>query len=134
MTARRSPPADLAPDGRGRRLWRRLLVTYDFAPRELALLHELTRSLDRVDEVRAIVAADGPVVAGSRGQRVAHPLLAEERAHRVIIARIAAMLDLPDATKARPGDGTDQITSLASVRARSAARARWGNRGAAGAG
>ncbi len=134
MTARRSPPPDLAPGGRGRRLWRKLLATYDFAPRELALLHELARSLDRVDEVRAIVATDGAVVTGSRGQTVAHPLLAEERAHRVIVARLAAQLDLPDATTAQPGDGTDRITSLASVRARSAARARWARRGAGRAG
>ncbi len=130
---RRSPPTDLTPGGRGRRLWRELLRTYDFAPRELVLVHELGRSLDRIDEVRAIVDVDGPSVAGSRGQTVAHPLLAEERAHRVIVARIAAQLDLPDVDTALPGDGTDRITSLASVRARAAARARWARRGAAGA-
>lgn len=128
---RRSAPADLARDGRGRRLWRALIATYDFAPAELALLHELARSLDRIDEVRAIIERDGLIAAGSKGQPAAHPLLADERAHRVIAARIASQLDLPDAT-ARPGEGTDRIVSLTSVRARGAARARWANRGAAG--
>lgn len=128
---RRSPPPDLTPDGRGRRLWREILSRYDPAPREVVMLHELTRSLDRIDEFRAIIDVDGLVVAGSRGQSVAHPLLAEERAHRLIVDRIAKQLDLP-ATVA-PG-GTDRITSLASVRARAAARARWARRGMTGAG
>ncbi len=134
MTARRSPPADLVPDGRGARLWRALLRQFDFSAVELTMLHELARSVDRVDEVRATIAADGPVVPGSRGQSTAHPLLAIELSHRATIGKLASMLDLPDGVTARPGDGTDHITSLTSARARRAARARWDRRGAAGAG
>jgi hypothetical protein len=63
---------------------------------------------------------------GSRGQEVVHPLRAELRSQRALLARLLAQLDVP-ADDADSGSKWDGLSS--SSRARKAARARWDNRG-----
>ena len=71
-------PEDLG-DG-GRAVWGamhdELEPDVGFDGRELELLHAACRLRDRLDALHAVVAADGPVVEGSKGQTVAHPGLA----------------------------------------------------------
>ena len=74
------PPADLDADSR--RLFRRLVSDLraqgDGAESDLLLLAEALRMRARLAQVRAKLAEDGPVVAGSKGQPRAHPLVAVE--------------------------------------------------------
>ncbi len=53
---------------------------------DLALLADVLRARERLDEVSAGLAADGPVVTGSRGQVRPHPLLLVESTLRREIA------------------------------------------------
>jgi hypothetical protein len=56
---------------------------YDFGddPAALTLLDELILSVDQLRSIQAALVEDGLVVAGSTGQRRAHPLLAERVGH-----------------------------------------------------
>jgi len=120
MTAR-------APHGlgsRGRRLWRAVVEDFTPAQHELELLTEACRTLDRVEALQAELA-DAPLTAeGSRGQLVAHPLAAELRSERQLLARLLSQLGIPEGEE---GAEWDNLT--ASQRARKAAHARWGGRG-----
>jgi hypothetical protein len=75
---------------------------------ESVLLHELCRTLDRIDDIEAQLAADGLTVAGSRGQIPrAHPLLAALTAAQATASDLVAELALPptpdQVERPRPG-------------------------------
>lgn len=112
-------PAQRSPAGLGRRahrLWRWAASEFDLEPHERELLEEACRTLDRLDECRAAVATDGTMIDGSRGQRVAHPLLSEERMQRQLLARLLAGLGMP----------SDVDDTIAAARfGRRGAEARW---------
>jgi hypothetical protein len=59
------------------------------------LLHECCRILDELNDLRAVVVADGVASTGSQGQPVAHPALAAMTSHRGILGRLLAQLNLP---------------------------------------
>lgn len=115
-TRKPAPPADLTPRGRGRRFWSGVVGAYEFRPDEHELLAEACRMLDLADELREAVGREGLTAVGSKGQTVAHPLLAELRSVRAELRLVFRQLGLPDAA----GE-TD-----ASRSARRAAGARWG--------
>lgn len=112
-------PTGLKKGGRGRRFWD-AASAYEFRPDEVELLAEACRMLDAADELRAVVKRDGLTSTGSKGQTVAHPLLAELRSTRSELRLVFRQLGLPDAA----GE-TD-----ASKSARRAADARWQRRSA----
>lgn len=117
-----------APDGigrRGRRLWRSVVESFDLAEGELALLIEACRCLDDIEVLQKAVTDAPTTTTGSRGQEVVHPLRAELRSQRLLLARLVGQLSVPD-----PEDGGSQWDGLsASARARKAARVRWDGRG-----
>jgi len=90
MTARRPPKRQDAPpppeglSEAGEALWPGLAADLqqlrggNVPEVDLLLLGMLLRQLDRLDEVRAVLAAEGPTVTGSKGQVRPHPLLAAE--------------------------------------------------------
>lgn len=85
------------PDGSrasGRRLWRAVLAEYDLEEHELALLREMVRTVDMLDELAARVLADGSVLAGPTGTKI-HPAVVESRQLRIALARLQAALRLP---------------------------------------
>ncbi len=86
------------------------------------MLHELCRTLDVLDDLAAVVQRDGPMALGSTGQVVAHPAVQEARLQRLVLARLAAVLCLPDpdSQPERPGG-----YQTASERGRHAAQRRW---------
>jgi hypothetical protein len=90
---------------------------------ETELLIEVCRMLDTCDRLQTILDSDGVVTTGSMGQARVHPAVSELRGARVVLARLLAQLGLPD-----PADAA--MPSTSTVRARKAARARWGERGA----
>jgi hypothetical protein len=110
------PPTGLrAP---GRRLWLSLAERYVLTPAELANLAEACRTKDELDRLeRAVRALTELTTTGSAGQIKPHPLLAEVRAHRLLLERLTTALALPDEDEAgmRPGQ----------KHAQRAARGRW---------
>jgi len=62
-------------------------------------LLELCCCIDELDRLEREMAEQPATVRGSRGQPVAHPLLAEIRAHRLVATKIQRPLDLPDIRK-----------------------------------
>ena len=122
MPANRSrPPVGLSPPGR--RLWSAVVAAYVLTPAELAVLAEACRTADELDRLERLVRGLPELTTvGSVGQIRPHPLLAEVRAHRRLLERLAAALNLPDA---------DELVGVrpASRYARKAAEARWSRRG-----
>ena len=108
-------PKGLSEAGKG--LWDDLTADYEFRPDELLLVERAARTVDliaQMDEERA----DAVTAAGSMGQLVVHPLIAEIRAQSALLASIFKQLGLPD----EPGAA---VTQSRSVQARAAANSRW---------
>lgn len=89
-----------APTGlstRARRLWRDVVKTYVLDGDGLALLEVACRSMTRLEEAEQTVAEEGLTADGSKGQPVAHPLLAVIDRERTGFLRAMRQLDLePD--------------------------------------
>ena len=129
MTEYPKPPTGLR--AAGKRMW--VAVTgpdaYVLTPAELAMLEEACRTYDELGALeKALRELPDLVVTGSMGQPRIHPLLAEVRAHRTLLAKLTERLNLPD---------LDQKVGLRarSKHAKKAADARWNrsDRGAASA-
>jgi hypothetical protein len=99
MPSEPKPPAPPdAPKGIGPRaaaLWADVVAEWMLDEHELILLDEAVRTVDMLDRLAAIVAADGPVIDGKAGLK-AHPALVESRQLRITLARLLAALRLPD--------------------------------------
>jgi hypothetical protein len=106
----------------GRRLWAAVVGGYMLTPAEIEMLSEACRTVDELDRLtRAVRALPELTTAGSTGQVVAHPLLAEVRAHRRILERLAAALHLPqdieEASEHGRGKAGEANSKLAELRA-----------------
>src|SRR5215207_4748706 len=111
------PPTGLkAP---GKRLWLAVAGLYVLTPAELEMLGQACRTSDELDRLeRAVRELSDLVTTGSTGQLKPHPLLAEVRAHRLLLERLTTALNLPD--------DTEEVGSRAGSRhARKAAEGRW---------
>ncbi len=119
------PPEPLG--GAGRALWADVCGTYLLGPHEQPLLAAACRMLDTATALDAKVDSDGFMVPGSQGQRVLNPAVGEARQQRLGMARLLAMLALPD-------DAGSTIRSPQQLRGSAAAQQRWrGQRRAEGA-
>jgi hypothetical protein len=85
----------------GAKLWRDVLGRYELEQHELALLREMVRTVDLLDQLAAIVAREGLMVEGAWGSKP-HPAVTEARQARIALARLTAALRLP------AGDANDQ--------------------------
>ncbi len=123
MTAKKpAPPPKLGRSGAT--LWRQIVAGYELRPDELRLLADACRTADMVDAMEKMLSNDSLMTTGSMGQDRPHPLLTEIRGHRALLATLLKQLALPDdAVRAavRP--------SATTIRAQTAARARWDGRG-----
>jgi hypothetical protein len=111
------PPTGLK--AQGKRLWAAVATKYVLTPAELEMLAQACRTADELDRLeRAVRQLSELTVRGSTGQPKAHPLLAEVRAHRVLLERLTGALNLPD---------EDEEVGLrgSSRHAQRAARGRW---------
>lgn len=111
------PPRSLKV--RGRKLWREITATFEFDAQEMPLLLEVCRTLDTIDDLSAAVEADGTMTTGSQGQKVVNPAVAELRQQQASFGRLLTMMNL-DAAAAG-----SSIAKLTTVRAKTAANARW---------
>lgn len=84
-------PPGLKPRGRGRALWREVLGALELDVQEIALLIELARTFDLLDELDDDVKARG--VFDSLGK--VRPAVVERRQQQIVAARLVASLRLP---------------------------------------
>ncbi len=117
MTTR--APAGLGP--RGRRLWRAVTTDFEMTISERELLTEACRTIDNCERLENALRDEPLTTAGSRGQVVAHPLAAELRSERLLLAKFLGQLGLPD----DEGEAGSWDGLTATQRARKAAHARW---------
>lgn len=92
MTSKSVPP----PQGtgvNGAKLWRDVLSRYELEHHELALLREMTRTVDLLDKLATITAREGLLVEGPHGSKP-HPAVVEARQARIALARLTAALRL----------------------------------------
>lgn len=104
---------------RGRQIWKSLAERYEFDDHEREVLLEFCRVLDRIDALSARVDADGVMIAGSQGQSVLHPAVAEVRQQQQAAGRLLTQLNLPDEA------GDVALSRQISSQAQAAANARW---------
>jgi hypothetical protein len=94
MTGELKPPTGLQPPGL--KLWHAVVDRYELSPAEVEVLGQACLTCDELDrlehEVRELPRL---VTTGSTGQVRPHPLLAEVRAHRQLLERLASALALP---------------------------------------
>ncbi len=115
------PPVGLAD--RGAAFWHKIHATWILNADESELVTECCRLLDTVEALQLVLDRDGVLTTGSTGQTRVHPAVGELRACRVVLARLMGQIGLPDPTGAA-------VPTASTVRARRAARARWGGRDA----
>jgi hypothetical protein len=104
----------------GRALWRDVEDGYKLRPDERQLLARACVEVDLLEQLTAAQAEAGPFGVGSAGQPVASPLLAEIRAHNLVLARLLDQLALP----ADSGRAVE-LRQARSALGRRAVRARW---------
>jgi len=114
-----NPPPDL--QARGRAFWHGVDAGWVLSLDERELLIEACRTVDACESLQAVITRDGVLSSGSAGQVRVHPAVGELRSSRLALARLIAALGLPDPAGA-------SVPSPTTVRARRAARARWGSR------
>jgi hypothetical protein len=88
--------------------------------REIEFLDLAARQADDLAQLEKAIAKEGVTALGSTGQRTVHPAVLEARQARLAISRLLGAIELPDAE--------GQPATAASVRARTAANARWARR------
>lgn len=103
---------------RGRRIWDAVVEEYELRTDERELLLELCREFDLVEALQAVMVKVGMLDVGSAGQARIHPVVAELRQRRLVIARLASELALPDSDD-------DGDASAMSRRGRKAALQPW---------
>lgn len=120
-------PSHRAPAGLkapGRRLWQEIAGGFELDEHELALLREMCRTADVLDTLDEIVRREGAIVAGSHGGQKAHPALVEARQQRIALARLTAVLRLPQ------GEEDHDVAPGRRTQRRGGARGVYGIRGA----
>ena len=95
MPEPRIPPPPPGTKAAGRRLWRSILKAYELEEHEAALLREMVRTVDQLDELHRVIERDGLVVRGPGLTDRIHPAAIEARQLRIALARLAAALRLP---------------------------------------
>jgi hypothetical protein len=93
--AAKIPAAPKGTGPSGRALWRDVLGRYELEQHELLLLREACRTVDELDELRAVSQAEGAVVTGPHGVKT-HPAITSAQTARVTLARLLAALRIPD--------------------------------------
>lgn len=109
----------------GGRIWRSVADEYDLDEHEKALLLEVARTADVLEQLDAVVRADGPIVRDSKGRARTHPAAVEARQTRILLARLVAALRLPsgdDGDRPQRRGGARGVYSGAGASARNTRR------------
>lgn len=103
----------------GADLYREIASRWDLRPDELRVLMDACAEADLIDDLSVAMEGEPRTVTGSQGQLVIHPLISEQRQHRMALASLLKQLRLPDEADS---------TEARSTKARAAANARWSKR------
>jgi hypothetical protein len=102
---------------------------FELAPGELLIMEAVCRTSDELAKLEKLAAevleAGEPFRENNAGAHRPHPVFEEVRRHRVLLERHAATLKLPHLAVDSGTKTAHKPASLASVRARKAAQARW---------
>ena len=79
----------------GQKLAESILERWELNAHEAALLAEVVRTVDQLDDLAAVVETDGLIVDGKYGPKV-HPAAVEARQLRITLARLIVALRLPE--------------------------------------
>ena len=109
----RTGPAPKGLGSAGTKLWKSIASVYELRADEARVLEDAAKIADTITRIEDALEGEALVSRGSRGQPVAHPLLAEQLSHRLALAAALRQLRLPDADGERPNQH------------REAAQARW---------
>lgn len=102
-----NPPAGLRKSGRA--LWRAVMTEYVLDEHEATILREACRTADSLDDLQALLEAEGLMSQTSQGPRV-HPALVEARQQRITFARLLTALRIPAGETS--GDGRTQTRGV----------------------
>ena len=94
MSQSETPKPPRGTRAAGRRFWQAVVDAYDLTDGELALLAQVTGTLDVIADLEAAAADQPTVIDGPHGQKVS-PVLAELRQQRLALARLLSALRLP---------------------------------------
>lgn len=94
------PPVHLSADSKV--LWRRIVADYALELQHLRMLTLLCEALDRGEEARKVLAAEGAFTTDRYGGRRVHPAIAVERDCRLSAARLLRALELDTEPPAPP--------------------------------
>jgi P27 family predicted phage terminase small subunit len=86
----------------GKRVWRQAVLDFEWAWHESELLRLFAETLDRCEQARATIAAEGAYFRDRFDQPKAHPALRVEAECRIAAARLARELDLNFDPDSRP--------------------------------
>lgn len=92
MNKRPKPPAHLRPPTA--KWWGEVVAEYDLEGHHLRLLTLASEALDRCEQAREIIAAEGITLRTDGGGAKAHPAIAVERDSRLAFARLLRELAL----------------------------------------
>ena len=119
-TTTRNPTTPRGLGSAGSKLWRQVCDRYELDAHELLLLVEVAHGADRLEELRAAVAADGAVLRDDKGGPRIHPAHNEWRMTALALSKLLATLNLPADDATLPG-----VRSGRSRAASKAAKSRW---------
>lgn len=88
------PPRHLS--AAARKWWKAIDEEYYLEPQKVKMLTLAAEALDRCEQARQILAADGVIVEDRYGAPKAHPAVAIERDSRLAFARLVRELALAD--------------------------------------
>lgn len=91
-TTATKPPKHLSPARQT--LWKHLVAEYELEPQDLELLRLACEALDRCEEARQVLAAEGSFTTDRYGGRKVHPAVGVERDSRLAAARLFRELNL----------------------------------------
>ncbi|MGV3714348.1 P27 family phage terminase small subunit [Pseudolysinimonas sp.] len=117
------PSAPVELGERGTRFWDALHRDFEFEVRDTEIVREACRVLDRIDELEGALEEEGLLSAGSKGQTVLHPAVAELRQQQSTFRQLMGSVELPGDDEARD--------AFRHQRAKAGAEARWGVRAVA---
>jgi hypothetical protein len=108
----------------GDELLDRISSEYELRPDEEALLEQAAATLNELEAIEATLDGAPLMVDGPRGELRPHPLLAEQRQRRALLASLLKQLGLPDVV------AEGERSPLSTKRSR-AAQTRWNRQRAA---
>lgn len=90
-----TPRSPVTLNAAGRRLWKSVCTKFDLPEHERVILAECCRTVDTIDELVDIAKADGLLIESSQGRKT-HPALVEARQQRLVLAKLLAVLGIPE--------------------------------------